>query len=229
VKFGHHPPDIIRGVPPIPYRKCTAELISEFRDVLEKAEDERALQQFFERNLAILLLGLVAAHRSWVFPRASLPKPEGGAWIPDFMICDWGSLGPRWTIVELESPRRSATTQSGSVSAICNHAREQIEDYRRHLKKHASLLRDGGWPIDGGKCRAWIVIGRRFEGRTELSVERLSSLRDYDIDVASYDRLVSECDYVVKAEQASKKGLEELVKRVKGRAAKSSPSPPSRK
>lgn len=221
MKF-RHPPETIRGIAPIPYRKCTTDLVDEFRDVLEKAEDEKPLQQFFERNPAILLLGIVAAHRSWVFPRASLPKPEGGSWIPDFMICDWGSLGPRWTIVELESPRRSALTRSGSVSAICRHAMEQIEDYRRHLKKHAAHLRDGDLPIDGGKCPAWIVIGRRFDGRTELGVERLSNLRDYDIDVASYDRLVSECDSIVRAEKASAESLKELVKRVKSRSSGSS-------
>ena len=115
-------PKTIRDQPPVAYRKCTLAQTKKFREALKKTRDERPLQRFFEENPAMLLLGIVAPHSAWVFPRASLPIPEGGAWIPDFMICDWTSIGPRWTIVELESPGLKALTKAGGATAMCNHA-----------------------------------------------------------------------------------------------------------
>jgi hypothetical protein len=207
--FPVHPPAEIRGLPPVAYGNISPSLVEEFRHVLESASDEKPLQQFFERNPAMLLVGIVAPHRAWVFPRAILPKPEGGAWIPDFMTCDLTSTGPIWTIVELESPTAEPINSRG-ISAICHHAHQQIEDYRRHLANHAAFLRDGGWPISGERSPAWIVIGRRHEQQQALGAERLASLRQYSIEVASYDRLLSECEFTVKSNENNRLKLEEL-------------------
>ena len=208
------PQDEIQGLPPVAYKPVSR---TKYRMVLQDAKDERPLQRFFEENPALLVRGLTRPHRSWVFPRANLPKPEGGSWIPDFMICDWGSIGPRWTIVELEGPRQKAVLRSGKISAICRHAQQQIDDDRRHLAAHASQLRDGGWPMFGGKVSAWILIGRSSEARVALGIERLAQLRDYDIEIATYDRLFKEYKDIVQGELSSDRALKNLVKRVAGR------------
>jgi Domain of unknown function (DUF4263) len=207
--FPVDPPAEIRGSPPVVCDNLSLSSVEDFRRVLEAADDEEPLQQFFEQNSAMLVVGIVPPHREWVFPRAVLPKPEGGSWIPDFMICDWTSIGPSWTIVELESPTAQPINSRG-ISGICHHAQQQIEDYRRHLANHAAFLRDGGWPISGESPLAWIVIGRRHEQQQALGAERLASLRQYSIEVASYDRLLSECRFTVRGAENNRLKLEEL-------------------
>jgi hypothetical protein len=88
-------------------------LARKFRSVLDHAKTEKPLQLLFEQHPIILLTSIVCHRTSWIFPRKSLPKPGGGSWVPDFMICDWTSVGPLWTIVELESPTARATNTKG--------------------------------------------------------------------------------------------------------------------
>ena len=178
-------------------------LARKFREVLEYAKDEKPLQLFFERHPIVLLTSIICHRTSWIFPRKSLPKPEGGSWVPDFMICDWTSVGPLWTIVELESPT-ARTTNTRGISATCRHALQQIEDYRNHLRKHAAFLRDGGFLGIHGKCRAWIIIGRTEE-RRPIDRERLAQLREYDVEVASYDRLLRDCQQLVQSQDSSRR------------------------
>src|SRR5450755_3062572 len=110
-------PERIANLEPVPWVYRQDGLAAKFRQVLESSKDERPLQKFFEDNPIALLLSLVQPHRAWVIPRPSLPDPKGGGWIPDFIVCEWSSVGPLWIIVELESPTKSAVTMSG-VSQI---------------------------------------------------------------------------------------------------------------
>src|SRR5437868_2884452 len=151
------------------------DLARKFREVLDHAKNERPLQLFFERHPIILATSIVRHRTSWIFPRNSLPKPEGGSWVPDFMICDWtSSVGPWWTMVELENPT-ARTTSSRGISAKCRHALQQIEDYRNYLRKYAMFLRDGGFSGIHSECHAWVIIGRT-EKRTPIDCERLAQL-----------------------------------------------------
>jgi hypothetical protein len=67
----------------------SAHLGRRFHEVLSPAKNEKPLQLLFEQYPIILLTSIVCHRTSWVFARQSLPKPEGGSWVPDFMICDW--------------------------------------------------------------------------------------------------------------------------------------------
>jgi len=144
-----------------------------------------------------------------------LPTPGGRFWIPDFMVVDFTSLGPEWHIIELESPTARATTAKGLLSAQLRTAQQQIEDYRRHLGKHAGQLRDGGFPIVDGHCQAWIVVGRRNYPRNQQEEERLADFRKYNIEIASYDRLADEIRERVELNEASKRGLKKLMRQLK--------------
>ena len=97
--------------------ETTMNLGKEISRGLGPRKSEKPLQLLFEQHPTILLTSIVCHRTSCVFPRQSLPKPEGGSWIPDFMICDWTSVGPLWTIVELESPTAKATNTKG-ISGI---------------------------------------------------------------------------------------------------------------
>jgi len=179
------------GRNPVQHVHIPRNLPKRFREVLNLAKGEKPLQLFFERHPIILLISIVSPHTAWVFPRKMLPKPEGGSWVPDFMICDWTSVGPLWTIVELESPTAKVTSSRG-ISGKCRHAQQQIDDYRNHVSKNAAFLRDGGLLGIHGRCPAWIVMGRTEE-RSTTERERIAHLREYGIEVASYDRLLYDC------------------------------------
>jgi hypothetical protein len=140
-----------------------------------------------------------------------LPKPNGGGWIPDFMVVDFTSNGPEWHIVELESPTVRVTTSKGLLSAKLRTAQQQIEDYRGHLGKYAGQLREGGFPIIDGHCRAWIVAGRRAYVRSQQEEERLAAFRKYNIEIASYDRLADEIEMRVRLNESSARSVKKLM------------------
>jgi hypothetical protein len=170
---------------------CTGK-IADFREVLRNARDERPLQRFFEQNPVALLFGLVRPHTAWIIPHPSLPRPQGGGGVPDFIVCEWSSIGPKWTLIELESPKKSPVTKTG-VSSICNHAVEQINDYRRYLRDNALFLRDNGWPDIHGECDGVVVIGRRTDTNRAGLSPKLVAFRRQAIDIVSYDRLLERC------------------------------------
>lgn len=151
------------------------------------------LQAFFEEYPEALLTGLVKPHTGWVIPRPRLPKPDGGLWVPDFIVCEWNSMGPDWFIIELESPTKSPLTRDPDVSQICNHAAAQIDSYRAYIEEHGHFLRENGWPKVHGQCDGIIVIGRRNDPNRSRHTGKLQAFRRQRIDIASYDRLLEEC------------------------------------
>jgi len=113
------PPKTIGGHSPVKWSSTDrVQIAGQFRRVLVQAKDEMPIQKFFEDNPVMLLRGLIRPHTAWVIPRPIFPLPQGGGGVPDFVLCEWSSVGPRWIIVELESPTRSPVTKS-SIAAIC--------------------------------------------------------------------------------------------------------------
>lgn len=163
--------------------------INEFSRVLDAAKDEHPLQELFAREPPILAL-VLGAHRCWLFPK---PRLGGGQLIPDFLFCDLCSLGPSWTLIELESPKASPVTSAGSVSRECHKGIEQIQDYRRWLLQNASFEDQHGWYGINAECKGWVIIGRREE-REAVAVQRLADYRRDQIEIASYDRIL---DYFI--------------------------------
>jgi len=189
-------PKQIAGLDPTTWGIPCPELTREFSRVLENARGEKPLQMFFEAHPAALLTGLVKPHTGWVVPRPRLPEPDGGGWVPDFIICEWSSVGPDWFIVELKGPTRSPLTKTGSVSSICNHAAEQINNYRTFIRDHGYYLRANGWPKLHAECSGVIVIGRRDDPNRSNRTDKLEAFRRQRIEVASYDRLLEECKFM---------------------------------
>jgi hypothetical protein len=186
-------PKQIAGQDPVDWNVPRPEVVHEFRWALKKAKDERPLQTFFEKNPVALLTGILKPHEAWVFPRPRLPLPGPGGVVPDFIICEWSSIGPAWTIVELESPTKSPITKCGK-SRICDHAIEQITHCKIYLRDYAEYMRNAGWTGIHGNCEGVIVIGRREDrGRSQQS-EYLQACREQHIEIMSYDRLLESCE-----------------------------------
>jgi len=161
-------------------------LIDELAKILAEATDERPLQEFYTARPYLLALAF-PCHCSWVFPK---PRLGGGKHIPDFLYCDLNSLGYKWTLIELESPRMEATNKDGSVSRDCHHAVQQIQDYRRWIRDNALFEEKEGFKGLNADCEGYVVIGRRDGERTDLEQQRLADFRREKIEIASYDRLL---------------------------------------
>ena len=100
-------------------------------------------------------------------------------------------MGFHWTLIELESPTMDATNKDGSVSKGCHHAAGQILDYRRWLRDNALFEEKQGFKGLNADCDGWVVIGRRDGARTRHEQERLADFRKQQIEIASYDRLLT--------------------------------------
>jgi hypothetical protein len=157
-----------------------------FEHILNSAQDERPLQAFFTKHPYLLALAF-PVHPCWLFPK---PRLAGGKFVPDFALCDKTSLGYKWRLIELESPLMRPTTKGQSVSHQCQHAVEQILDYRDSLRKNMLFEESQGWEGLNADCDGIVVIGRRDEARTEVEMRRLTDFRQQRIEIASYDRLL---------------------------------------
>jgi Domain of unknown function (DUF4263) len=184
-------PDKILGQVPVSYDGVDYTVLRRFSAALKQAETDRAeapMQRFFEKYPEALVLSLVGARRAWVFPRLALQRALGGGFEVDFLLCDWASLGPEWTLIELESPTKRPLSANG-ISGACRHAQQQISDYRRTLQEHTERNNIEGLLSGHRQKRSWIIIGRRIE-RSSVNRDRLADLRRDGIKVASYDRIL---------------------------------------
>ena len=182
-------PEKIGGYNRISWGRPTLGLISRFQQVLEDAKDERPLQTFFEEFPQALLTGLVRPHGGWVVPKPRIQIPGRRPLEPDFIVCEWSSVGPDWFIVELENPTKRPLLENGDTSRILNHAINQVTGYRSALEEHGHFIRESGWPKLHGKFSGVVVIGRRKDTLREEYRDRLREFRHNNIEVMSYDRL----------------------------------------
>jgi hypothetical protein len=141
-------------------------------------------------------------------------EADGGGWIPDFIVCEWSSVGPLWIIVELESPTKRATTKSG-LSQIFNHGVEQINSYKTHLRDNATSLRATGWPDIHGETQGALVIGRRDDPMRSDHAEKREAFRRQGIEVMSYDRLLENLKFTEKFLVARASTFKPAVRRSK--------------
>jgi len=187
-------PSQILGKPPVDFLRISADLPRRFSKALGIAEaqrSERPIQLFLEQ-FPVALLCLVRPHTAWVFPRLALQNALGGGFEPDFLICDWTSLGPEWTVVELESPTMQPVNARG-ISAACRHAQQQISDYRRIMVENTERNEKDGLMVGHRQAKSWIIMGRRLQ-ISRANQSRLADLRQENIEVATYDRLLEECE-----------------------------------
>ena len=207
-------PKTIFGQPPSKLGNINRSLLNRFQTALAKSiavRSEAPMQKFFEANPSALV-SLISPHDCWLFPRLALQKSLGGGWEIDFKLCDWTSLGPEWTIIELESPTEKPLNSRG-ISGILRHAEQQIGDYRQTMKKHTERNESDGLVMGHRLNRSWIIIGRRGE-RTRMAQDRLADLRQNDIEVASYDRVFESCQRFVEYRTQARKRHNERRKKV---------------
>ena len=112
--------------------------IDELRAIVESAEDERPIQQFIEEHPTALTSLLGGHHGQYCVPHPRL----GSAYVPDFLIADVDSVGVRWVLVELETPRSRVTL--ATKNDFETHARAgvaQVLEWREWLRNNLAYAR----------------------------------------------------------------------------------------
>ena len=89
---------------------------------------------------------LIAGRRRYCLPQPRL----GSEYVPDFLIAGVYSLGIRWVLVELETPRSGVYLKDGrQFDEKARKGISQIGDWRHWLGENLHTARafkpDGGW------------------------------------------------------------------------------------
>lgn len=115
----------------------TLEVVEELQTVVDAAQDERPIQDFMEARPQTLA-ALLGGRDRFVLPRRSL----AGKYVPDFLVCDTDSLGLRWVLVELETPKSSITLSTkNELDASARRGVTQIKEWREWLQNNLDMAR----------------------------------------------------------------------------------------
>ncbi|BDH51228.1 MULTISPECIES: Shedu anti-phage system protein SduA domain-containing protein [Streptomyces] len=202
---GHKKLCVIRDAP-------TAEVVDEFEKVLDDAQDEAPVQEFFERHPEVLAQQLGAGCR-WIIPRPNL----GGVYIPDFMAARVDSGGLRWVAIELESPSvdRLFTTTDGTPAKELRKGLQQIKDWRHWLEMNLQTAQNS--PINGGcgfvgitpRVQGLVVIGRRRNTTSDDHYRRRDIAWQEHLETHTYDWLLEEGRKMVPLHRSPQEECEE--------------------
>jgi hypothetical protein len=170
----------------------TLAIVQELRDVIESAQDERPIQLFIEEHPQTIA-ALLGGRERFILPR----YPLAGKYVPDFLAGDIDSLGIRWMLVELETPKCSVTLASkNELDMFARRGVAQIQDWREWLQNNLDMARrpvskDGAGLIDIRPMSEGLVL----VGRRELLKDNSHAVRNpfrerNAIRIQTYDWLV---------------------------------------
>jgi Shedu protein SduA, C-terminal len=174
--------------------RLTREDIWQLQDIIQKAKDEKPIQHFLEARPQ-MLTALLGGNTRFCLPRPSL----GGRYVPDFFISDVNSLGIRWILVELETPKSNVTLKSGND--LGQHARRgvtQVKEWREWLLNNLDMARrskrrDGLGLVDiRPRSEGLVLVGRRAQLLENADAVRNPIREGDDINVHTYDWLVEQ-------------------------------------
>jgi hypothetical protein len=184
----------------VEYHKLSVET---YQDLLQKSgDDEKAFQEFFEKNPSFLPGALELFGQSGHYPYMSalISQPCIGTVfekIPDFLWLAQDSLTFCPVFIEIEKPNKKMFTQTNTPTADFTQAMNQIHEWKMILNKPANIqvfYETFDIPLEMRKKefkpQFLLVYGRRseYEGdeyRTGIRKENEGP----DMMIASYDRL----------------------------------------
>lgn len=166
--------------------------ITELEGVIMKAKDERPIQKFLEANQH-LLTALLEGQERYCIPLKRL----GSEHVPDFIIGDVNSLGVRWVLVELETPRSGIYLKDGLLlDAKARKGVSQIADWRNWLSDNIAYARERRSENGLGlfdireMAEALVIVGRRSRMPPTKDAQRIEYRQSNRIKIHSYDWLV---------------------------------------
>lgn len=179
-------------------RLVQQDTIEELRSVVDNAQDEAPIQAYLTGHPELWGL-LLRGPNAYVIPQVKL----GNHYVADFIIGDVDSNGPRWVLVELETPLSQVTLKNSNEFE--QHARKgisQVEEWRVWLQKNLHVAR--GRRNDKSGCGlagilpqsdGLVIVGRRHlqgerSGRAaDLKLQKEHTTR---IKVHTYDWLIEQ-------------------------------------
>jgi len=170
--------------------------IEELRAVIDAAKDEAPIQAFLTQHPELLTL-LVRGPTSYVRPQVRL----GNQYIADFIIGDVDSNGPRWILIELETPR--STVALKTKDQFEQHTRDgiaQINQWRHWLRENLHYARkrrtDDGCGLPGVQPEAdgIVIVGRRHLQNDKAAKLKIQQNEHDRIRIHTYDWLVEQIE-----------------------------------
>jgi hypothetical protein len=166
--------------------------IVELEAVITTAEDERPIQRFLEEN-GHVLTALLVGYERYCLPQKRL----GSEFVSDFILGDVSSLGVRWVLVELETPRSGIYLKRGlQFDKYARKGTDQVIDWRNWLSSNISYARtprsEGGLGLFDirEKSDAIVMVGRRSNMPETTDAKRFEYRQSSNIQIHTYDWLL---------------------------------------
>lgn len=176
--------------------------------LIEKCDDEKAFQMFFENNPSMLPGGLELFGQSGHHPHMNtiITQPSIGITYerkPDFLWLAQDSLTFCPVFIEIEKPSKRMFTDKGQPNAEFNQAMNQIDEWRMILNKPLNQLAFMDYYDIPQATRDKVfepqfllVYGRREEYERSEYLRNLRKQKEREnVALMSYDRLTPLMDY----------------------------------
>lgn len=166
--------------------------IDELQHVIDRADDERPIQELLEWHTH-LLAALVSGQERYCISKKRL----GAEYVPDFMIGSVDSLGIYWVFVELETPRSSIYQKNGwQLGAATRKGVSQIVEWRGWVTENLAYARrritENGLGLFDIRpnSEGVVLVGRRSTLADTKESARHELRESSRIHVHSYDWLI---------------------------------------
>jgi len=143
--------DLKAGDPTVEARKFFADLLQEFRSLIEAKPDREEVLQRYLRNHPHLL----SPTHTRVWPKAKL----GTKRVTDFVFLE---APGSYLLVELERDNLRLFNKKGEPSGLLQHALHQVRTWKQFIRTHPDYVRNGDLQFQGMSTnpRSLVVIGR---------------------------------------------------------------------
>jgi Domain of unknown function (DUF4263) len=174
------------------WKPITEKAIDDLEDVIDAANDEKPVQKFLEANPQ-LLTSLLGGKERFCIPQKRL----GAEFIPDFVLGDVDSMGVRWILVELETPKAGIYLKGGKqLDEFARKGKDQIIDWRGWLTNNIDYAQRSrrktglGLPDISNYSEGLVLVGRSALMPKTTDAARKELRYSSNIRVHSYDRLL---------------------------------------
>jgi hypothetical protein len=166
--------------------------VIELENIIISANDERPIQKFLEKNPHLLTVLLGGIER-YCIPQKRL----GSEYVPDFIIGEIDSLGVRWVLIEIETPKSGIYLDDGCL--LDEKARKgvsQIIDWRNWLSSNIAYARQRRSENGLGlfdireKSDGVVIVGRRSQMPDTTDAQRTEYRQSNNIAIHTYDWLL---------------------------------------
>jgi len=166
--------------------------IIELENIIISANDERPIQKFLEKNPHLLTMLLGGIER-YCIPQKRL----GSQYVPDFIIGEIDSLGVRWVLIEIETPKSGIYLGDGFLfDEKTRKGVSQIIDWRNWLSSNIAYARQRRSENGLGlfdireKSDGVVIVGRRSQMSDTTDAQRTEYRQSNNIAVHTYDWLL---------------------------------------